>query len=95
MHACFPHQNILLLLISLPAYAVYLHGSAPFGTHPLDYVAAGLIVFFVALETAADQQQWNFQNEKYAKRAYVQCSLPFPVLPLSAACVLAGFCLHS
>lgn len=63
------YQNVLLLLIALPAYAAYLHGASAFGAHPTDYVAAGLIVFFVAMETLADQQQWTFQNEKYARKA--------------------------
>jgi len=33
----------------------------------IDYVLAVLFVFFVIIETVADQQQWVFQTEKYRR----------------------------
>jgi steroid 5-alpha reductase family enzyme len=60
-------QNVILLLIALPAYTAYQNRSTPFGVWDL---AVALV--FVALtvgETVADQQQWNFQNWKKAEKA--------------------------
>lgn len=55
------YQNILLWLLSLPA----LMSS---GTErPLswyDYLLTVVYLFFVIIETIADQQQWNYQNAK-------------------------------
>lgn len=58
------YQNILLFLLSAPAYFAWLRA----GTHlnAIDYAAAALFLFFLGLETVADQQQWNFQTRKYA-----------------------------
>jgi steroid 5-alpha reductase family enzyme len=58
-------QNVILLLISLPAYTAYENRGSPFGVW--DLVIA--IVFFGCTigETLADQQQWNFQNWKKAE----------------------------
>ena len=55
------YQHLLLLLIALPAY-VAQRSSAPLG--PLDAAAAALFLAFLALESAADQQQWVFQQSK-------------------------------
>jgi len=62
-----PYQNILLLLICLPAWVALQHRDTPLGV--LDAVAA--VVFVVALigEFTADQQQWNFHREKAAAKA--------------------------
>ncbi|DAZ95831.1 TPA: hypothetical protein N0F65_008550 [Lagenidium giganteum] len=59
------YQNVLLYLIAFPAYAAYLNRSVPL--QPLDWVAAALFVFFLVLETVADQQQWVFYQNKYAR----------------------------
>jgi steroid 5-alpha reductase family enzyme len=59
-----PFQNFLLLLIVLPSYAAYQVAGEPL--NPLDYVAAIAFVAFFLGETIADQQQWKFQNAKYA-----------------------------
>jgi len=58
------YQNVILLLITLPAFTAYENRSTPFGV--LDAVIA--VVFFGLLvgETVADQQQWNFQAAKKA-----------------------------
>lgn len=61
-----PYQNLLLLLISLPAWAALEH-PAPFGA--LDAVAAVGFLAFLAGETLADQQQWAFQSDKAARKA--------------------------
>eukprot|EP00762_Andalucia_godoyi_P001270 ANDGO_04810.mRNA.1 Uncharacterized protein C594.04c len=67
-------QHVLLLWITLPAYIALLH-SADVQTvaqlNALDFAAAGLFLFFLAVETVADQQQWVFQNEKYRRRDLV------------------------
>lgn len=56
-----PYQNVLLLLISLPAYLAARH------PRPLtlgDGVLAVVFVAFLAGETVADEQQWNFHRAK-------------------------------
>ncbi len=59
------YQNGLLLLITLPLLVAFKGVDTPLGW--LEYLATGLILFFIILETIADQQQWVFQNEKYRK----------------------------
>jgi steroid 5-alpha reductase family enzyme len=57
-------QHALLLAFTLPSYVALCMGrSVPLGVY--DYVASGCYLFFVLFETIADQQQWNFQNEKH------------------------------
>lgn len=60
------YQNAILLLISLPAYTALEHRTA-FGA--ADVVLAALFLACLAGETAADQQQWEFQQVKRAERA--------------------------
>jgi steroid 5-alpha reductase family enzyme len=60
------YQNLLLLLIALPAFTA-LKNPRPFGA--LDAVAAVLFLTFLAGETVADQQQWNFHRRKKAALA--------------------------
>jgi len=55
------YQNVLLLLICLPAWTAYEHRT-PFGI--ADLVATVAFVAFLAGETVADQQQWTFQQRK-------------------------------
>lgn len=57
------YQHGLLLLISLPI--VVLHGTGDITV--LDTVLAAIFLGLVAFETIADQQQWNFQTEKYRR----------------------------
>jgi steroid 5-alpha reductase family enzyme len=60
------YQNIILLLICLPAYTA-LHNRSPFGK--LDALATVVFVALLAGETVADQQQWNFQRWKRTEQA--------------------------
>jgi len=58
------YQNILILLFTLPTIIALQNNAVPLGL--LDYIAAGLMLLFVAFETMADIQQWNFQSKKLA-----------------------------
>ncbi len=62
-----PYQNLLLLLIALPAYVAWQERGGPLGL--LDYLAAGAFLAFLVGETIADQQQWRFQSGKQARAA--------------------------
>ncbi len=55
------YQNILVLAITLPALAS-MESAVPFG--PWDIASAAAAVFFLVLETAADEYQWNFHQTK-------------------------------
>jgi steroid 5-alpha reductase family enzyme len=55
------YQNVILLLITLPADTALLHRT-PFGVG--DVVAAVVFLAFLVGETVADQQQWTFQEWK-------------------------------
>jgi steroid 5-alpha reductase family enzyme len=57
------YQNIILLLITLPAFTAY-ENRTPFGA--LDVVVAVVFLGLLAGETIADQQQWNFHRLKKA-----------------------------
>lgn len=59
------YQNGLILLFTLPILVAVTDTPAALGW--IDYVAAGLFIFFVIIETVADQQQWNYQQEKHRK----------------------------
>ena len=59
-------QHILLMAITVPSYVARL-SSTPLNW--IDALAIGLLVAFLVLETVADQQQWKFQTEKYARKA--------------------------
>jgi steroid 5-alpha reductase family enzyme len=59
------YQNIILILITLPALTAYQHRSTPFGV--LDILLAAVFLVCTAAETVADQQQWNFQSNKSAE----------------------------
>lgn len=60
------YQNLLLLLLALPAW-VALQCGTPLG--PLDAVATALLLFFLAGETIADEQQWQFHEDKRRRKA--------------------------
>lgn len=60
------YQNVLLLLICLPADLALRHQGG-FGWP--DLVAAAVFLAFLAGETIADQQQWNFHTCKRAEVA--------------------------
>jgi len=56
------YQNVILLLITLPALTAFENRSTPFGV--LDAVVAVVFLGLLAGETIADQQQWNFHAAK-------------------------------
>jgi steroid 5-alpha reductase family enzyme len=59
------YQNGLILLFTLPILvAVNGYGDS---INWLECLAAGLFSLFVIIETIADQQQWNYQQEKYRR----------------------------
>lgn len=60
------YQNAILVLITLPAFTAFEHPT-PFG--PLDAVLTVLFLAFLAGETVADQQQWDFHRWKAAEAA--------------------------
>lgn len=57
------YQNLLVLLIALPALAA-MGSSLPLGW--LDYLAASLFAFFLLYELIADEEQWSFQSKKHS-----------------------------
>ncbi len=59
-------QNFILLMITTPAYTV-LKNPAAFNL--ADAALTFAFLFFLALETVADQQQWNFHQYKKAEHA--------------------------
>jgi steroid 5-alpha reductase family enzyme len=60
------YQNAILVLITLPAYTAY-ENQGGFGV--LDAALAVLFLAFLAIETVADQQQWNFHAWKKSEVA--------------------------
>lgn len=62
-----PYQNVLLLLISLPAYVAWQHQDMPFGA--VDAAIAAVCLLALIGETVADQQQWRFHQHKAALAA--------------------------
>jgi steroid 5-alpha reductase family enzyme len=58
------YQNILILLFTLPSVVVLQYSTVPLGL--FDWITAVLILLFIAVETVADLEQWNFQNRKKA-----------------------------
>lgn len=61
------YQNTLILLFTLPIVVAWQGADRPIGF--FDGLASGLMLGFIILETMADQQQWNFQTEKYRRIA--------------------------
>jgi len=61
------YQNIILFLITMPAFLAYENRSTPFGI--LDGVLFAVFLAFLVGETVADQQQWNFHRWKKAETA--------------------------
>ncbi|MFM2194644.1 MAG: hypothetical protein RL092_244 [Bacteroidota bacterium] len=71
------YQNILIWLITLPAIYAFQEGSAgEIGWKEI--TVATIALMFLVIETVADQQQWNFQNEKHRRiRNGNNTELPF------------------
>jgi steroid 5-alpha reductase family enzyme len=61
------YQNLLLLLLALPAWTVAQHPGVPFGTADVLLTVAFLVC--LAGESVADQQQWAFQQHRRLVRA--------------------------
>lgn len=61
------YQNTLILLFTLPVLVAWQGAETPLNL--LDYLAASLFLGLVVFETVADQQQWNFQQEKHRRMA--------------------------
>lgn len=69
------YQNFLLLLIVSPSFVAYTMATDPscvnVGGEPplnwLDCVASVLVLFFIVIESIADNQQLRFQTEKYRR----------------------------
>jgi len=59
------YQNLLLVAITLPALTAFDHRGVPLGA--VDVVLGILFLAFLAGETIADQQQWNFHQWKKAE----------------------------
>lgn len=56
------YQNGLILLFTLPMLLAYKSIGQPLTM--IEYVLALVFIVLVIIETIADQQQWNYQNEK-------------------------------
>jgi steroid 5-alpha reductase family enzyme len=61
---CF-YQNALIFLFTLPILASLHVQAGPLGI--IDYALAFIFIVLVLLEFIADQQQWEFQKEKYRR----------------------------
>jgi steroid 5-alpha reductase family enzyme len=59
------YQQGLILLFTLPSIIAIEGVGIPLGW--LDYLVVLLILGFLVIETIADQQQYNFQTEKYRR----------------------------
>lgn len=60
------YQNILIMLFTLPVLVAFKGQDTPLGI--FDYALAVIFIGFVVIETIADQQQWNYQNEKHRRK---------------------------
>jgi steroid 5-alpha reductase family enzyme len=59
------YQQGLILLFTLPSVMAYQGHGQPLNW--LDWAAAALFLALVAIETIADQQQYDYQTEKYRR----------------------------
>lgn len=71
-----PYQNLLLLLITLPAYTA-AEAKTPLGW--ADGVCALAFLLFLVGETIADEQQWRFHEDK-RQRSEAGEAIPEPFL---------------
>ena len=60
------YQNALIFLFTLPILEAWRGNDTPLGW--LDYTATGLFLAFLWMETLADQQQYEYQTEKYRRK---------------------------
>ena len=80
-----PFQNVLLLLLALPAYVAWRGRGVPYGW--IDALATAAFLLFWVGEAVADQQQWRFQQEKKERRARAE--------PVSAEFLTGGLFRYS
>ena len=59
------YQQTLILLFTLPIVVALQFNGQDLGL--TDWAIAGLMLFFIVYETIADQQQWEFQSEKWRR----------------------------
>lgn len=59
------YQNFLLWAITLPALVA---SAGVRGIGIIDYVFSVILIGLIVIETIADQQQWNYQTEKYRRK---------------------------
>jgi steroid 5-alpha reductase family enzyme len=59
------YQNGLILLFTLPMLVAFKSIGQPLSA--IEYVLAIVFIALIVLETIADQQQWNYQNEKHRR----------------------------
>lgn len=78
------YQMSLILLFCLPALVALQGSGTPLNI--FDYVLAAIMVGLVVIEFMADQQQWNFQTEKYRR---IKAGVPLGE-PYSAGFVHTG-----
>jgi len=62
---CF-YQNTLIFMFTVPVISGLAEHAAPLGL--FDYVLAVIYVALVVMEFVADQQQFDFQKEKYRRK---------------------------
>lgn len=60
------YQSVLIFLFTLPILTSLYDGS-PAGITTIDWVLAAIYIAFVVIEYIADQQQYDFQTEKYRR----------------------------
>lgn len=58
------YQNALIMMMTLPTIVALQYTETPLGW--LDFLAAGLMILMLVIETVADQQQWQYQSGKKA-----------------------------
>lgn len=61
---CF-YQNALIFLFTLPILTSVSSAAIPLNA--IDYILAGIVVVLIYIEYTADQQQYDFQTEKYRR----------------------------
>jgi steroid 5-alpha reductase family enzyme len=62
---CF-YQNTLIFMFTVPVISGLAEHAAPLGV--FDYILAVIYVALVVMEFVADQQQFDFQKEKYRRK---------------------------
>jgi steroid 5-alpha reductase family enzyme len=60
------YQMSLILLFTLPIIVAWQGENTPIGI--ADFILSAIFIGFVVLEAIADNQQWDFQTEKYRRK---------------------------